>query len=64
MREIETNLNQDSLAATNISFLLSFEKWIGCRDFLSLITPSLTNIKKVHIFSFSSSHKSHPSSKS
>lgn len=54
MREIEANISQDSLAATNISFLLNFEKWIGNNDFLNLITPSLTAIKKVrmHLHSF------------
>lgn len=53
MREIEGNLSQDSLAASNIAFLLSFEKWMGCNDFLTLITASLASIKKVLIFLFS-----------
>jgi hypothetical protein len=38
---------RDSLTASNVSLLLSFEKWIGCHDFASLIHQSLSSITKV-----------------
>ncbi len=63
MKEIDNNTSQDSLAATNISFLLSFEKWNGSNDFLNLINTQITSIKKVLYFRYRSSTKSHQSKK-
>ena len=44
---LSNNAKADSLIASNLSLLLTFEKWLGVSDFETLIFKHLNTIKKV-----------------